>query len=128
MGFGGWYDRDDKEKPWLTIVDLVMCSAMGPPGGGRAVVTQRLQRFFNIIAYTDMSFSAISMIFTTIVNAFFASFNADIRGCIAPLIEAQLEVYDQVLNGPMKPTPSKSHYTFNLRDISKIFQGVVSAN
>lgn len=88
MGFGGWYDREDKEKPWLTIVDLVMCSAMGPPGGGRAVVTQRLQRFFNIIAYTDMSFSAISMIFTTIVNAFFANFNSDIRGCIAPLIEA----------------------------------------
>ena len=121
MDFGGWYDREDKEKPWLAIVDIIICSAMGPPGGGRAVVTQRLQRHFNIIAYTEMSFGAISMIYNTIVNAFFATFTPDIKACIGPMIEAQLEVYDQVLNGPMKPTPSKSHYTFNLRDISKIF-------
>ena len=68
-----------------------------------------------------MSLTAISMIYTTLANAFFASFSTDIKNCINPMIEAQLEVYDQVLNGPMKPTPSKSHYTFNLRDISKIF-------
>jgi hypothetical protein len=47
-----------------------------------------LQRHFNIIAYTEMSFSAISMIYTTITNAFFASFNSDIRGCIPGLIAA----------------------------------------
>jgi dynein heavy chain len=101
---------------------------MGQPGGGRAVLTQRLQRHFNIIAYTDLSYDAIKIIFTTIANAFFATFSDDIKNSIELLVDTQLEVYDQVLNGPMKPTPSKSHYTFNLRDISKIFQGVVSAN
>jgi len=94
MDYGGWYDRDDKEKPWLAIVDIIICSAMGPPGGGRAVVTQRLQRHFNIIAYTDMSYTAISMIYTTIVNAFFASFTSDIKAMIPGLIEAQIQVYD----------------------------------
>lgn len=128
MDHGGWYERKSKEKPFWRLEDLIMVAAMGPPGGGRAVITARLQRHYNIISYTDIQFDAITVIYSTIVNAFFAAFTSDIKNAIDPLIEGQLEIYDQVLNGPLKPTPSKPHYTFNLRDISKIFQGIVSAN
>jgi len=86
MDYRGWYERDSKEKPFNTIVDIILVSAMGPPGGGRANVTQRLQRHFNLIAYTDMSTDAIGVIFNTIVSAYFRSFSNDIKESVERLV------------------------------------------
>ena len=91
---GGWYDRKNKDKPFNKIVDIVFVSAMGPPGGGRAEVTQRLQRHYNFLTYTDISFEGITKIFKTIVDAFFFNFSTEIRGSVDNLLEATLEVYD----------------------------------
>jgi len=55
-------------------------------------------------------------------------FNDPIKDAVTPVVEMTLRVYDQVLNGPLKPTPNKSHYTFNLRDISRIAQGLCLAD
>ena len=51
-----------------------------------------------------------------------------IQTSVDPVTDMTLRVYENVINGPLKPIPRKSHYTFNLRDISKIFQGVCSAS
>jgi len=70
MDHKGWYNRDSKEKEFKKIEDIIFMSAMGPPGGGRSEITQRLQRHFNIITYTDLSEDSIYTIFFTIVSAF----------------------------------------------------------
>lgn len=38
------------------------------------------------------------------------------------VVDATLDVY-RVVMSQLLPTPTKSHYTFNLRDISRVMQG-----
>jgi dynein heavy chain, axonemal len=47
----------------------------------------------------------------------------DLRECI---VRGTISLYNAVVKG-MLPTPSKPHYTFNLRDVGKVFQGMLMA-
>ena len=127
MDHKGWYQRDSKEKEFRTVVDIILVSAMGPPGGGRSPVTNRLQRHYNYLTYTELASQSVSMIFTKILGRFFSGFEAEVKEQLAKLVEATKAVYAGV-QSRLKPTPNKSHYTFNLRDMSKIFQGVCAAH
>lgn len=127
MDHQGWYDLIQKEKPFMKIEDIIFVSAMGPPGGGKSTITQRFQRHFNIITYTQLGKESITMIFLKIVKAFIGGFSDSIGNMIPMLVDSTQIVYNNVAAN-LKPTPSKSHYTFNLRDISKIFGGVCSAD
>jgi dynein heavy chain len=127
MDHKGWYQRDSKEKEFRTVVDIILVSAMGPPGGGRSAVTNRLQRHYNYLTYAELASQSVSMIFSKILGRFFGGFEAEVKEQLTKLVEATKVVYAGVQQR-LKPTPNKSHYTFNLRDMSKIFQGVCAAH
>lgn len=50
----------------------------------------------------------------------------DIRPLNEPLVDTTIQVY-ATITSQLLPTPAKSHYTFNLRDLSKVFQGILMA-
>jgi hypothetical protein len=47
-----------------------------------------------------------------------------VRPLIEPLVAASVELYRSVCR-ELLPTPSKSHYTFNTRDLGKVVLGVM---
>ncbi|DBA03742.1 TPA: hypothetical protein N0F65_004159 [Lagenidium giganteum] len=121
---GGWYDR--KLLVFRTIIDVVFVTSMGPPGGGRNPITPRFVRHFNIIGYTEMSDDSKRIVFDTILGNFLSRFGEDIRNADvgSKLVKASIYIYNTVIS-ELLPTPAKSHYTFNLRDLAKVFQGVL---
>lgn len=121
---GGWYDL--KEKSWKSIVDTCVVSAMGPPGGGRNFVTPRLLRHFSLFCFSDFDDQTLRRIFTSIVSWHLNTlpFASDVKNCTEAIVEATLDTYRSSV-ATLLPTPQKSHYTFNLRDYSRVIQGVL---
>ncbi|RHY56820.1 hypothetical protein DYB38_001612 [Aphanomyces astaci] len=121
MGHGGWYNR--KDNSFLQLVDVQFMAAMGPPGGGRTKITQRYIRYFNLINFVPFDTTSLKLIFSKISDWFLMNFPAAIKALTAPLVAATIDIYD-CISSTLLPTPAKSHYTFNLRDLSKVFQGI----
>uniref|UniRef100_A0A670ILT6 Dynein axonemal heavy chain 1 n=1 Tax=Podarcis muralis TaxID=64176 RepID=A0A670ILT6_PODMU len=118
MDHNGWYDRKQ-------IVDINFVGAMGPPGGGRNAISSRLTRHFNYLSFTELEDSSKKKIFSTILDSWMGDLPTDYT-CIEPLVDATIRVYSTITS-QLLPTPAKSHYTFNLRDLSKVFQGMLMA-
>lgn len=53
LDYSSWYIWQ-LNKEYIKIEDLIILGAMGPSGGGRAKLTSRILRHFNILAYTNL--------------------------------------------------------------------------
>ena len=126
MDHSGWYDR--KENEFRRVVDVQFCAAMGPPGGGRTKITQRYVRHFNLINFINFSDESLGRVFTTILDWRLAQgFQNAVKSMSSTIVDATIAVYNTI-SAELLPTPAKSHYTFNLRDLSKVFQGTLQGN
>lgn len=99
-----------------------MVGSMGPPGGGRNPVSNRLLRHFSFVSFAEMTDKSIARIFQTILAAFAGKYLTEDAAAVAgDVVQATISVYNDI-KAQLLPTPAKSHYTFNLRDIAKVVQ------
>uniref|UniRef100_Q9P225-2 Isoform 2 of Dynein axonemal heavy chain 2 n=2 Tax=Homo sapiens TaxID=9606 RepID=Q9P225-2 len=125
IDYGFWYDRTKQTIKYIR--EMFLMAAMGPPGGGRTVISPRLRSRFNIINMTFPTKSQIIRIFGTMINQKLQDFEEEVKPIGNVVTEATLDMYNTVVQRFL-PTPTKMHYLFNLRDISKVFQGMLRAN
>uniref|UniRef100_A0A8C9VVG4 Dynein axonemal heavy chain 3 n=1 Tax=Scleropages formosus TaxID=113540 RepID=A0A8C9VVG4_SCLFO len=111
-----WYDKKDTSR--LDIVDVLFVSAMGPPGGGRNDITGRFTRHLNIISIDSFDDETLGKIFTSITDCVLFVRLGKV------MVQATMAVYKDAMENFL-PTPSKSHYIFNLRDFSRVIRGVL---
>lgn len=73
-----------------------------------------------------MSDETLSSIFRTILQWHFTSggYPAAVQSLTLALIAATLEIYSKSME-KLLPTPTKSHYVFNLRDLARVIQGMM---
>jgi dynein heavy chain, axonemal len=103
---------------------MLIC-AMGLPGGGRNEITGRFTRHANVIAMDSFTDDTMIKIFSSIIDWHFSKgFESVFFRLGKTIVQATLEVYKQTIS-KFLPTPSKSHYVFNLRDISRVIQGIL---
>lgn len=119
----GVFDRSDWE--WKEVTGCTMIACAAPPGGGRAVVSPRLSTHFNVLCMPTANASVLDKIFKSILEGFLKTgFAEPIQATASACINSTIEIYNRI-GEELRPTPAKFHYIFNLRDISKVCQGIL---
>uniref|UniRef100_A0A8C2U8V4 Dynein axonemal heavy chain 10 n=1 Tax=Coturnix japonica TaxID=93934 RepID=A0A8C2U8V4_COTJA len=119
---GYLYDRS-KEMNCKMLRDLGFVAAMGKAGGGRNVVDPRFISLFSVFNVPFPSEQSLDLIYASILKGH-TVFDESISAISDTITKCTLELYKRIICD-LPPTPSKFHYIFNLRDLSRVYNGLV---
>uniref|UniRef100_A0A673CHG9 Dynein axonemal heavy chain 10 n=1 Tax=Sphaeramia orbicularis TaxID=375764 RepID=A0A673CHG9_9TELE len=119
---GGIYDRG-KELNYKTLKDLGFVAAMGKAGGGRNEVDPRFVSLFSVFSIPFPAVESLHLIYGSILKGHMKTFEDVLQKVCDQVTSCTLGLYSNIIKD-LPPTPSKFHYIFNLRDLSRVYNGL----
>jgi len=116
------YDRGPSLDPKI-IQDTQFVAAMLPPGGGTNSVDPRLLTLFSVFCIHFPPQETVEKIYSSILKAHLKAFPDDVQNLTTKITQATLKLYNFIVEN-LPRTPVKFHYIFNLRDLSRIYEGL----
>ncbi|XP_077418136.1 dynein axonemal heavy chain 10-like isoform X1 [Vanacampus margaritifer] len=119
---GGIYDRG-KELTYKTLKDLGFIAAMGKAGGGRNEVDTRFVSLFSVFSIPFPAVESLHLIYASIIKGHTKHFEDAVQKVCDKVTACTLDLYNSLVKD-LPPTPAKFHYIFNLRDLSRVYNGL----
>jgi dynein heavy chain len=103
--------------------------AMDLPGGGKNDIPNRLKRHFFMLTVVTPSPSSVAAIYGILLQSRFDAkefkyLGGEFPGFVQRMPPTTMALF-KWLREKMLPSPTKFHYTFTLKDLSRLFQGVL---
>ncbi|CCI47848.1 unnamed protein product [Albugo candida] len=116
----------DRRGDFKVCEDLQYVGAMGHPGAGKNDIPNRLKRQFFIFNLILPSLTSIDDIYGQLLAARFDAtvYSKEALGILQRLTRATIELWNY-MKAKLLPTPAKFHYVFNMRELSRVFQGIL---
>ena len=121
-----YYTKDNKDL--IKLIDTNFVGSTLPPGGGNNAIDPRFISLFSVFNIS-IDNNAVSKIYDIILTNYLSGYDEglDMTSFKDKLIAATVQLYSSV-KAELPRTPIKFHYVFNIRDVSKIFQGFCLLN
>ncbi|PFH32513.1 putative dynein gamma chain, flagellar outer arm [Besnoitia besnoiti] len=126
---GVYFLEKDKRGDFKAMVGLQYLGAMNHPGGGRNDIPNRLKSKFFSFNMILPSLTSVDNIYGAMLRARFTPKAASVKiaDLSTRLTKATIDLWLDVKK-TLLPTPSRFHYIFNMRDLSRVFQGILACS
>jgi len=124
IDYGSVYDRDHLEDKKF-IEDVLFFSALNPKSGS-FTINLRLQRHFTLLCMPTPEESFVQTVYCQVLHAHLLNFDNVFHKMAEPLVKAVFKVFTKITSdNQFAPSAIKFYYQFNLREISKVVEGLM---